>query len=208
MNRINLLLSRLTLLAILVHPNDLTFVTANTNTNASNDNLNASDNKGHLQRGRGGGRGIPESIIVRRDTSLPSPRIVGGSYASAGTYPWFVMLYYRNKYNYYQEEYYRQKCGGTLIEPNIVLTAAHCIDSDMRDVGAAAYIGAFDINSPTNGGQEAEFITVERIDVHPTYSFRTVDNDFALLRLSRPSNIQPVKWDTMGLSDSYLTGKD
>jgi len=48
---------------------------------------------------------------------------------------------------------------------------------------------------------------VEEIYVHPYYNSRTVNNDFALLRLSEPSTIEPVKWDKTGVSNTYINGK-
>jgi secreted trypsin-like serine protease len=48
---------------------------------------------------------------------LISPFIVNGTEAALGQFPWQVYLVYDNSY----------ACGGSLILPNWVLTAAHCI---------------------------------------------------------------------------------
>ena len=130
-------------------------------------------------------------------------RIVGGTYASAGDYPWFTMLTY---YSFGSE--YRQGCGGMLVSPEYVLTAAHCIDSAMINNGAVR-IGAFSdpYTSSNNGGQYLEAFRVQTVTVHPGYSSTTENKDFALLRLDGTSTITPVPLDSSNVSDSYTTGK-
>lgn len=48
----------------------------------------------------------------------PSTRIVGGQEASVNGWPWQAMLRYK---------YGGQFCGGTLVDPLWVVTAAHCV---------------------------------------------------------------------------------
>lgn len=49
-------------------------------------------------------------------------RILGGAVAKIGSMPWMVLLSYRPKL----EETTFFRCGGSLITPKFVLTAAHC----------------------------------------------------------------------------------
>ena len=48
----------------------------------------------------------------------PKTRIVGGTKASAGDWPWQAMLM-RGSFGF---------CGGTLVAPQWVVTASHCVD--------------------------------------------------------------------------------
>lgn len=48
----------------------------------------------------------------------PDSRIIGGDVATIEDNPWQVSL----------EAFGIHNCGGSIISPNIVLTAAHCID--------------------------------------------------------------------------------
>ena len=48
----------------------------------------------------------------------PGDRIIGGSPVPDGSYPWVVSLQLGWSYHY---------CGGALISPYYVLTAAHCV---------------------------------------------------------------------------------
>lgn len=58
----------------------------------------------------------------------PGVRIVGGSSTQSGDWPWVAMLTYKDV-----NGTSRQYCGGTLIYPNVVLTAAHCVVSNTAD---------------------------------------------------------------------------
>lgn len=144
---------------------------------------------------------------VAHDADVPTkddkPRIVGGTPASKGEYPWFTMLRYASG-NFD----FKIGCGGMLISEEWVLTAAHCINSNMMNNGAVR-VGAFKApyRQDGNGGQPVEYFLLKSIIVHPDYNSRTENNDFALLRLDGISTITPVPLDSSGLSDSYITGK-
>ena len=91
---------------------------------------------------------LTATAAVANDT-LPSPRIVGGFPATAGEFPFLV------------HGADGELCGGTLIAPDIVLTAAHCTGA----FGSFVIIGAIDVY----GRDRTPRINVESLNPHPDY---------------------------------------
>ena len=115
--------------------------------------------------------------------SLKSPMIVGGTAVPNGKYPFvaFVMLYRNGKPS--------ASCGGSLIDRNSVLTAAHCL---LNTTGALVVVGRTDL-SKKNRGQE---IGASRPFIHPRYN-GSGGYDAGVLKLRRPAKgIKPIKLAT------------
>jgi hypothetical protein len=120
----------------------------------------------------------PYDRILQKENN----RIVGGNPVKPGDYPYYVNMY---------------GCGGSLIAPTIVYTAAHCEPKSYinSDVG----VGVSSMNSLNNGNfKNGENIRVIKAESHPQYGvgFSDINNDFALLLLEKPyvieSNIKLV----------------
>jgi len=126
----------------------------------------------------------------------PSPRIIGGTGASISDVPWQVGLLYNTTSN---SNYQDQFCGGSLINSQWVLTAAHCVVDDSNRVMSASGLvvlpGVDFLSSVSRNGR----ITVSRIYVHPGYSTYGNEDDLALLRLSRAVTLQPGSIEIISL---------
>ena len=78
------------------------------------------------KHGNIGALASPENCGIRKVFPKPTkahPRIAGGEGAGIGQFPWIVNLVQMTP----GLNYYRFACGGSLIGPRIVLTAAHCL---------------------------------------------------------------------------------
>ncbi|CDQ79391.1 unnamed protein product [Oncorhynchus mykiss] len=101
-------------------------------------------------------------------------KIVGGQDAPAGSWPWQASL----------QESGSHVCGGSLVNKEWVMSAAHCFSSASPN-GWSIILGRR--NQQGSNPNEVS-TTVDEIILHPAYNGSTHDNDIALLRLSSPVN--------------------
>ncbi len=137
---------------------------------------------------------IPALALFAIAATLPTAlrgqaRIVGGTKAPEDTYQWIAALADAGSASLFQ----RQFCGATLIAPDWVLTAAHCVD-DTTAPRLQVVVGLTDLND-TSG---AEIRGVKGIYIHPNYSESSrgdLFSDIALLLLDSPiTTIDPISF--------------
>uniref|UniRef100_A0A8C6Y4B9 Peptidase S1 domain-containing protein n=1 Tax=Naja naja TaxID=35670 RepID=A0A8C6Y4B9_NAJNA len=106
-------------------------------------------------------------------------RVVNGEDAIPYSWPWQVSLQYQVGDSFYHN------CGGSLIHPNWVMTAGHCIHSDYR---YWVILGDYNL-AKVEGPEQQILINSEDIFVHPSWNPNCLDcgNDIALIKLSRPA---------------------
>ncbi|XP_073458585.1 transmembrane protease serine 13 [Aquarana catesbeiana] len=115
---------------------------------------------------------------------MTSSRIIGGTSASTGEWPWQVSLQVPNG------KRYAHVCGGTLINSNYVLTASHCF-------GISIPMEDWRIVAGTNNLNQARSVSgVSAIIRHENYNADNDDYDMALMKLKNPftysATIQPA----------------
>lgn len=115
-------------------------------------------------------------------------RIVGGELVfPRDSYPWFAITLNLDQSGGFSWA----ECGGMLVAPEYVLTAAHCLPV-FEDGNEAVMVGAVCPFRGHNCGEPRQTIKVERIIAHPEFDSDSFQNDFALLKLETRANADPV----------------
>lgn len=112
-----------------------------------------------------------------------SQRIVGGSDVAAGDYPWMAAVADATVADTFDAFF----CGGSLIDSEYVLTAAHCVTNfetgeafDLQATPTDVVLGTTQL-----GNGSGQRLSVEKIASHPAY-------DIALLKLKTRTTVKPV----------------
>eukprot|EP00210_Caulerpa_lentillifera_P008714 g8312.t1 len=109
-------------------------------------------------------------------------QIVGGSDALIDRYPFICSLRHRQSKKHF--------CGGSLIQKNVVLTAAHCVDHrDANIIRPIVHIGQY---HRTKNGRNHENIETKKTVIHPEWDPETNANDLALIFLQQDSTYKPI----------------
>ncbi|XP_062135455.1 LOW QUALITY PROTEIN: uncharacterized protein LOC133845108 [Drosophila sulfurigaster albostrigata] len=120
------------------------------------------------------GASIPEGLLPQLDG-----RIVGGTATTIGSFPWQISLQRSGSHS----------CGGSIYSANIIVTAAHCLQS----VSASTLQVRAGSSYWSSGGVTSKVAAFRN---HEGYNSNTMVNDIAVIRLSSSlsfsSNIKSI----------------
>ncbi|XP_022814892.1 trypsin CFT-1-like [Spodoptera litura] len=127
-------------------------------------------------------------LLALLGSALAAPnnpsRIVGGSATTIQNYP-----YMSNMQFLWWGFFWSQTCGGSLLTPYSVLSAAHCFYGDQ----ASQWRVVLGSTWASSGGRPHQ---VSQLVLHPQYDRATLEHDVAIVRLNNPavysSTVQPV----------------
>lgn len=102
------------------------------------------------------------------DIGIPERRIIGGEVCTVDDHKWIVSIAYTH---------FVHRCGGTLINENFVLTAAHCVIGDHQLVVIAGI-------SHNKGYYNVTVRPISEIFIHPEFNFKKLENDIAIVKVA------------------------
>lgn len=130
-----------------------------------------------------------------------SVEIINGNPVDIEMYPWTAII----NMGYWWPEYHDFVCGGVIIHPRWVISAAHCVPEDDLHWGAYYFIRA-GTTIPTRGGVK---IDIEKpFYRHPRYNSSNNANDIVLLKLLEKFDISnkiqtiPMEYEQFNITEN------
>ncbi|GAB6025086.1 mannan-binding lectin serine peptidase 1 (C4 C2 activating component of Ra-reactive factor) [Chamberlinius hualienensis] len=136
-----------------------------------------------------------------------SGKVVAGRIAPKGSFPWQAMLW---------ETWVGQFCGGSLISPRWIITAAHCFTEFQQQFNRQLQPDQLSIklgkHDRSKVDPDEQNLSTDQIILHPKFNKITYDNDIALVRLVRSvsytNTVLPICLVNSKLTKDELYEKD
>ncbi|CAL4150485.1 unnamed protein product, partial [Meganyctiphanes norvegica] len=113
---------------------------------------------------------------------LQDTRIVGGVEATPGEFPYQVSIQHEGVFGR------SHMCGGSVVNTNYVVTAAHCLHDQTPD---KLYVVAGEFDMKVDSGDE-QVIQASELITHEEFNFTLLYNDIALIKLSSPLSMNDM----------------
>ncbi|MGR9257731.1 trypsin-like serine protease [Rhizobium leguminosarum] len=142
---------------------------------------------------------LASPVLAQQDTNFAGEdggRVIGGQAAKKGEWPWQVKILAPDPE---QRGRFGGHCGGSLIAPRWILTAAHCVTSGRsgkqdlfaRDLliveGKSKIDKVIAVDGPDKPG-----LAVEDVIIHEDFDRKVFANDIALIKLGEPAKSKPA----------------
>jgi secreted trypsin-like serine protease len=124
--------------------------------------------------------------VAAKPEPAARPAVVGGKTAEFANWEFTIALFGELRGRP------RFRCGGSVIAPTKVLTAAHCVHG--VDAGALSVVAGRPVLTDTGSGETLE---VSSYAIHPGYDPRRTRHDFAVITLSAPTSQPPIVLPTL-----------
>ncbi|XP_009697039.1 PREDICTED: transmembrane protease serine 4, partial [Cariama cristata] len=123
--------------------------------------------------------------------SVRTPRVLGGSPAAIEAWPWQVSLQYRKEHI----------CGGSIIDPSWVLTAAHCFKNN-------PIVQSWRVKAGSDLLSGTATLAVEKVFLAEVMPASSKDNDIALVKLRSPLRVSGKLSETLQQAEVKLIDKE
>jgi hypothetical protein len=117
--------------------------------------------------------------------------IVGGKTGSIASFPWLAYVQYRGPVDKFS-------CGGTVVAPRLVLTAAHCVLTGTGRLTTASNFAVLTGLGDLRQATPDRVTAVSQVLVFPEFELSRVLHDAALLVLASPVAVPPLAMATAG----------